>query len=153
MRCITLFKKREENNAIMEDNPDNASIKRILKDSRVIAVVGLSADSWKDSHKVAAYLKSHGYRIIPVNPSVEEVLGEKSYPDLKSIPEKVDVVDVFRRPEHVPEIADDAIAINAKVLWMQAGIRNEEAAKRARQAGLTVIQDECMMAQHSRVMK
>ncbi|MBI5248838.1 MAG: CoA-binding protein [Desulfomonile tiedjei] len=137
----------------MEDNPDNASIKRILKDSRVIAVVGLSADSWKDSHKVAAYLKSHGYRIIPVNPSVEEVLGEKSYPDLKSIPEKVDVVDVFRRPEHVPEIADDAIAINAKVLWMQAGIRNEEAAKRARQAGLTVIQDECMMAQHSRVMK
>jgi uncharacterized protein len=134
-----------------KDNPDNASLKNILKDSRVIAVVGLSADSLKDSHRVAAYLKDHGYTIIPVNPSVEDVLGEKSYPDLKSIPQKVDVVDVFRRPEYLPEIADEAISIGAKVLWMQAGIKNENAAKKARDAGLTVVQDACMMERHARL--
>jgi uncharacterized protein len=134
-----------------EGNPDNASLKRILENSCVIAVVGLSADSRKDSHRVAAYLKDHGYRIIPVNPSVEEVLGEKSYPDLKSIPEKVDVVDVFRRPEYLPEIADEAISIGAKVLWMQAGIKSEVAAEKARAVGLTVVQDACMMERHSRL--
>ncbi len=144
-------RKKEE--AMSADSPDGASINEILQKFRVIAVVGLSADSWKDSHRVAAYLKEHGYRIIPVNPSVEEILGEKSYPDLKSVPEKVDVVDVFRRSEHLPEIADQAISIGAKVLWMQQGIRNEDAAKKARQAGLIVVQDECMMAQHSRLMK
>ncbi len=135
-----------------EGNPDNASLKNILDASHVIAVVGLSADSRKISHKVAAYLKDHGYRIIPVNPSVEEVLGEKSYPDLRSIPEKVDVVEVFRRPEYVPEIADEAISIGAKVLWMQTGIKSEDAAEKARAAGLTVVQDACMMERHSRLV-
>jgi len=128
-------------------------MKDILRNSSVIAVVGLSNDAWKDSHRVAAYLKEHGYRIIPVNPAADEILGEKSYPDLKSIPDKVDVVDVFRRPEHLPEIADQAISIGAKVLWMQSGIKNEEAAEKAENAGLTVIQDECMMARHSGLMK
>lgn len=131
--------------------PYDAVIEGILMGSPVIAVVGLSPDSWRDSNRVSAYLKSHGYKIIPVNPSVEEVLGEKSYPDLKSIPVKVDVVDIFRRAEYVPEIADEAIAIGAKVLWMQAGIRNEDAAEKAEKAGLIVIQDECMMARHSRL--
>jgi uncharacterized protein len=134
------------------ENLDAASIKEILQNSKVIAVVGLSADSWKDSNKVAKYLKEHGYRIIPVNPSAQEFLGEKSYPDLKSIPEKIDVVDVFRRPEHVPAIVDEAISIGAKVLWLQLGVRNDEAVKKAREAGLVVVQDECMMAQHSRIM-
>jgi len=134
-----------------EGNPDNTSLKNILDASHVIAVVGLSADSRKVSHQVAAYLKDHGYRIIPVNPSVEEVLGEKSYPDLQSIPENVDVVEVFRRPEYLPEIADEAIFIGAKVLWMQTGIKSEEAAEKARAAGLTVVQDACMMERHSRL--
>lgn len=134
-----------------EGNPDNTSLKNILDASHVIAVVGLSADPQKVSHRVAAYLKDHGYRIIPVNPSVEEVLGEKSYPDLQSIPEKVDVVEVFRRPEYLPEVADEAISIGAKVLWMQTGIRSEDAAEKARAAGLTVVQDACMMERHSRL--
>jgi hypothetical protein len=90
---------------------------------------------------VAAYLKKHGYRIIPVNPAADEVLGEKCYPDLRSIPEPVDIVDVFRRPEFLPEIAEQAVAIHAKVLWMQQGISNEEAARIAGQGGLTVIED------------
>jgi predicted CoA-binding protein len=136
----------------MNEQNYEASIKGILQNSRVIAVVGLSADSWKDSHRVAKYLKEHGYRIIPVNPSVTEVLGEKSYPDLKSIPEKVDVVDVFRRPEHIPAIVDEAISIGPKVLWLQLGVRNDQAASKAREAGLTVVQDECMMALHSRLI-
>lgn len=134
-----------------EGNPDNTSLKNILDASHVIAVVGLSADPQKVSHRVAAYLKDHGYRIIPVNPSVEEVLGEKSYPDLQSIPEKVDVVEVFRRPEYLPEVADEAISIGAKVLWMQTGIKSEDAAEKARAAGLTVVQDACMMERHSRL--
>jgi uncharacterized protein len=144
-----LFKK--EVVEMKRGKPYDAVIEGILMGSPVIAVVGLSPDSWKDSNRVSAYLKSHGYKIIPVNPSVEEVLGEKSYPDLKSIPVKVDVVDIFRRAEYVPEIADEAIAIGAKVLWMQAGIRNEDAAEKAENAGLIVIQDECMMARHSRL--
>jgi predicted CoA-binding protein len=100
---------------------------------------------------VASYLKQHGYHIIPVNPGAEEVLGEKSYPDLKSVPEPIDVVDVFRRPEFLLPIAEEAVAVGAKVLWMQEGIRNEEAAKKAEEGGLTVIQDACMLKEHSRL--
>ncbi|MGO9570949.1 MAG: CoA-binding protein [Desulfomonilaceae bacterium] len=116
-------------------------LKQLLTDLRTIAVVGISTDPRKDSHMVAAYLKKHGYRIIPVNPGADEVLGEKSYPDLRAIPEPVDIVDVFRRPEFLPEIAEQAVAIHAKVLWMQKGISNEEATRIARQGGLTVIED------------
>src|SRR5208283_1617654 len=119
----------------------DSTLRQLLTESRTIAVVGISTDSRKDSHMVAAYLKKHGYRIIPVNPGADEVLGEKSYPDLRSIPEPVDIVDVFRRPEFLPEIAEQAVAIHAKVLWMQKGISNEEAARIAKQGGLTVIED------------
>ncbi len=134
------------------ENIGESDLKRILKDTKTIAVVGLSADPTKESHSVAAYLKAHGYHIIPVNPGVKEILGEKSYPNLESIPEPVDVVDVFRRPEHLPEIAEHAVKIGAKVLWMQMGITNEDAAKTARAGGLEVVQDRCMMAEHSRLM-
>jgi len=119
----------------------DSNLKQLLTDSRTIAVVGLSANPNKDSHMVAAYLKKHGYRIIPVNPAADEILGEKSYPDLRSIPEPVDIVDVFRRPEFLPEIAAQAVEIDAKALWMQKGISNEEAARTAREGGLTVIDD------------
>jgi uncharacterized protein len=129
-----------------------ADLKRILREAKTIAVVGLSANSDKESHMVASYLKARGYHIIPVNPGAEEILGEKSYPNLESIPEPVDVVDVFRRPEYVPEIADQAVKIGAKVLWMQMGVTNEEAAKTARAGGLEVVQDRCMMADHRRLL-
>lgn len=119
----------------------DSTLKQLLTDLRTIAVVGISTNSGKDSHMVAAYLKKHGYRIIPVNPGADEVLGEKSYPDLRSIPEPVDIVDVFRRPEFLQEIAEQAVAIHAKVLWMQKGISNGEAARIAKQGGLTVIED------------
>ena len=119
----------------------DSTLKQLLTDLHTIAVVGISTNPGKDSHMVAAYLKKHGYRIIPVNPAADEVLGEKSYPDLQSIPEPVDIVDVFRRPEFLPEIAEQAVAIHAKVLWMQKGISNEQAARIATQGGLTVIED------------
>jgi predicted CoA-binding protein len=119
----------------------DSTLKQLLTDLHTIAVVGISTNPGKDSHMVAAYLKKHGYRIIPVNPGADDVLGEKSYPDLRSIPEPVDIVDVFRRPEFLPEIAEQAVAIQAKVLWMQKGISNEEAARIAKQGGLTVIED------------
>lgn len=125
-------------------------IKHVLSAMKTIAVVGLSADPSKDSHQVARYLKEHGYKIIPVNPGAEEILGEKSYPDLKSIGEPVDVVDVFRRPEHVPDIAEQAVAVGSKVLWLQLGIESEDGAAIARKGGLSVIQNACMMQEHRR---
>lgn len=115
---------------------------------KTIAVVGLSPKPQRPSYGVAKYLQSQGYRIIPVNPTVKEVLGEKSYPTLADIPEKVDIVDVFRRPEHVPPIADEAINIGAKALWLQDGVIAPDAAKKAEQAGLLVIMDDCMLRRH-----
>lgn len=131
---------------------EEETIGRILKESKTIAVVGLSPEPNRPSHGVAAYLKSKGYKIIPVNPAVPEVLGEKSYPDIKSIPAtvKVDVVDIFRRPEFVPPIVEDAIKIKANAVWMQEGIVHEEAAKKARDAGLLVVMDRCMMKEYAR---
>jgi len=133
------------------DIPDDKELKKLFEDTKTIAVVGLSDKESRASNRVAAYLKSKGYKIVPVNPGAEEILGEKSYPDLKSIPDPVDVVDVFRRPEFVPEVADAAVEIGAKVLWLQQGITHEEAAKKARAAGLMVIQDACMYQEHSRL--
>jgi len=133
-------------------NISDDDLKKLLEDVRSIAVVGISADPGKPSNRVASYLKQHGYHIIPVNPAAEEILDEKCYPDLKSITEPIDVVDVFRRPEFLPPIADEAVAVGAKVLWMQEGIRNEEAARTAEDAGLTVIQDACMLKEHSRLI-
>jgi predicted CoA-binding protein len=125
---------------------DNTEIE-ILRSTRTIAVVGLSSNPDRSSHSVAAYLQSQGYRIIPVNPKETEVLGEKAYARLEDIPEPVDCVNVFRRPEHVPEIVDAAIRIGAKALWLQQGITHEST-ERARAAGLLVVEDRCMYLAH-----
>lgn len=122
--------------------------REILGKYHTVAVVGLSDDDTRPSYTVASYLKDAGYHIIPVNPNATEVLGEKAYPDLLSIPEPVDIVDIFRRPENVPPHVDEAIAIGAKVVWMQLGISNDEAAAKARAAGLEVIQDRCIREAH-----
>ena len=127
------------------DHPE----KELLKEAKTIAVVGLSANPDRPSYRVSRYLQQQGYKIIPVNPNIKEVLGEKAYPSLKDIPDKVDIVDVFRRSEDIPPIADEAIAIKAKVLWMQEGIVNEPAAKKAEAAGLKVVMDHCIMVSHS----
>lgn len=118
---------------------------------RTIAVVGISDDPERPSHFVASFLESHGYKIIPVNPKLTEWEGKKCYPDLLSIPEKVDVVDIFRRSEAIPPIVDEAIKIKAKVVWMQEGIVNEEAAANARDAGIEVVMDRCMKKEYQRL--
>jgi predicted CoA-binding protein len=123
-------------------------LRQILATVHTIAVVGLSPKPDRPSHSVPAYLQAQGYRIIPVNPTITEALGEKAYPSLRDIPDKVDVVEIFRRSEDVPPVVEDAIAIGAKVIWMQEGIVNEEAARRAEEAGLTVVMDACMRAVH-----
>ena len=124
------------------------TLQRIFAESRTIAVVGLSPKTNRPSNQVALYMQQAGFRIIPVNPGQTEILGEACYPDLQSIPEPVDVVDIFRRPEQVEPVVRDAIAINAKVIWMQQGIVNVEAAMIAEQAGLTVIMDRCLKVDH-----
>jgi uncharacterized protein len=131
---------------------DDRVLKEILLSAKTIASVGLSGNPQKESYGVALYLKEQGYRVIPVNPTAMEILGEKSYPDLESVPEKIDVVQVFRKPEDVPPVVDDAIKVGAKVVWMQEGITNEEAAKKARDAGLQVVMDACMRAAHRRLV-
>ena len=113
-----------------------------LRNSKTIAVVGLSDNPQRDSHRVAKYLQSQGYRIIPVNPMIQETLGEKSYPDLKSVPEPIDMVDIFRRSELVAPVVDEAIAVGARYIWMQDGVVNQEAAARAEAAGIPVIMDD-----------
>jgi len=125
-------------------------VAEILRGARTIAVVGLSSNPMRASHGVAEYLKNAGYRIIPVNPNETEVLGEKAYARLEDVPEPVDIVDVFRRAEEVPAVAESAIGIGAKVLWMQLGIENAEAAEKARAAGLVVVEDSCLMVEHKR---
>jgi len=133
---------------IPSSNPPGEQIRQILLSSKVIAIVGASDKPGRPSHRVAAYLKLKGYRIIPVNPNVKEVLGEKAYPDLRSIPEKVDIVDIFRRVEDVPGIVDDAISIGAPVVWMQEGIVHNESAKKATSRGITVVMGKCIMKEH-----
>jgi predicted CoA-binding protein len=131
---------------MINSTPDE--IRDLLRSTRTIAVVGLSDNPGRASHRVAAYLQDHGYHIIPVNPTVTEVLGEKAYPRLEDVPEPIDLVDVFRRPEHVPEIVDAAIKVGAKAVWLQLGIVHEEAAAKARAAGLRVVQDRCTLIEH-----
>lgn len=125
-------------------DPSVRELRAILGDARTIAVVGLSNDRTRDAYDVAEYIQRKGYRIVPVNPSETEVLGEKAYPSLLDVPEKVDVVDVFRRADKTPEIARQAVRIGAKVLWLQSGIVNEEAARIATEAGLDVIMGVCI---------
>jgi len=125
-------------------------VAQILHGAKAIAVVGLSSNPMRASHEVAEYLKNAGYRIIPVNPNETEVLGEKAYARLEDVPEPVDIVDVFRRAEEVGALAESAIRIGAKVLWMQLGIENAGAAEKARTAGLVVVEDSCLMVEHKR---
>jgi hypothetical protein len=129
-------------------NASSEEIRRLLSSARTIAVVGLSGNPARDSHRVAAYLQEHGYRVIPVNPTVDEVLGEKAYPDLASVPVPIDIVDVFRKPRAIAGIVDDAIAVKAKAIWMQLGLADNTAAEKARAAGLVVVMNKCIMVQH-----
>ena len=125
--------------------------KEILDSCHVVAIVGLSSDEGRPSNHVGSYLKMNGYRVIPVNPTEKSILGETCYPDLASIPVKVDVVDIFRRSESVPPIVDEAIKIDAKAVWMQEGVINEEAAQKAKDAGLKVVMNKCMFKEHFRL--
>jgi predicted CoA-binding protein len=131
---------------------DDRVMKEILLSAKTIASVGLSSNQQKESYWIVSYLKDQGYRMIPVNPTADEILGEKAYPDLESVPEKIDVVQVFRKPEDVPPVVDSAIKVGAKVVWMQEGIVNEEAAQKAREAGLQVVMDACMRVTHRRLI-
>ena len=128
-------------------------IPELLRKSRSIAVVGLSSKRFRPSYGVAEYMQSAGYRIIPVNPNETEVLGEKSYARLEDVPEHVDIVDIFRRSEFVPELVDTAIRIGASAVWMQEGVVHEQAAAKARTAGLTVVMDRCILKEHSRHLR
>ena len=123
----------------------------ILDTCHVIAIVGLSSEQDRPSNRVGKYLQSNGYRIIPVNPREQSVLGEKCYPDLLTIPEKVDAVDIFRRSDSVPPIVEEAIKIGAQAVWMQEGVINEEAAQKAARAGLKVVQNKCIRKEHARI--
>ena len=148
--------KREQTSALQGMRvrlPDGAEksadpILDILKKYKTIAVVGLSSNPWRASHEVSEYLQSAGYRIIPVNPNEREVLEEKSYARLEDVPEQVEIVDVFRRSEYLPGVVESAIRVGAKVVWMQLGIQNQDAAEKARAAGLVVVEDACMFVEH-----
>ena len=129
---------------------DINTLRRILRETRVIAVVGLSADWFRPSYFAAKYMQEHGYRIIPVNPTYDSILGEKSYKRLADIPEKVDIVDCFRKSAEIPAIAEEAIAMGARVLWMQLGVENAAARSRAEGAGLEVIENRCVKIEHGR---
>ena len=134
-------------------HPSDQQLKELLQKAHTIAVVGLSSSRFRASYGVSQYMQSAGYRIIPVNPNEQEVLGEKAYARLEDVPEKIDVVDVFRRSEFVSEIVDAAIRVGARAIWMQEGVVNETAAQRARDAGLFVVMDACILREHRRLMR
>lgn len=131
----------------------NEEIDEILRTYRTVAVVGISDKANRPSFEVAHYLKENGFRIIPVNPRLKEVLGEKAYKTLKDIPDPVDIVDIFRRPEAIPPVVDDAIEIGARVVWMQLGLANNEAAHKAEENGLVAVQNRCIKIEHARYLK
>ena len=128
--------------------PQTDPIREILKRSKTIAVVGLSGSPLRPSHGVSAYMQTHGYKIIPVNPDIHGTLGEKSYPSLMEVPDKIDMVNIFRRPEFVEEIVDQAIQLKIPAVWMQEGVINERAAEKARKAGMFVAMDLCILKEH-----
>lgn len=132
-------------------NATSDEIRDLLRSARTIAVVGLSDKPERDSYHVAAYMQRHGYRIIPVNPALSSVLGEKAYACLREVPEKIDIVDIFRRPDAVPPIVDDAIAVGAGAVWMQEGIVHNAAAEKARAARLQVVMNKCILKEHARM--
>jgi len=133
-------------------NPDDAQISSLLKNSTTIAVVGISGNPERDSYKVAKYLQKQGYKIIPINPAIKEVLGEKAYSSLTHVSIPVDIVDVFRRSEKVPEVIKEALRAKPKAIWLQLGVVNEEAAKQAIEKGLIVIMDRCIKIEHNRLL-
>jgi hypothetical protein len=133
------------------ENPPDTKIHEILATPRTIAVVGCSPDPDRDSHRIAALLKAKGHRVIPVNPSCQEILGERCFASVRDISEAVEIVDVFRRPEFVDQIADEAIAVGAKILWLQLDVVNEPAARKAQDAGLTVVMDRCPAIEYRRL--
>jgi len=133
------------------ENPSDGIIHDILATPKTIAVVGCSPDPDRDSHRIAALLKAKGHRIIPVNPTSKEILGERCYASVRDIPEKIDMVDVFRRPEFVDALADDTIAVGAKILWLQLDVINESAARKAQKAGITVVMDRCPAIEYRRL--
>src|ERR1700751_923793 len=128
-------------------------IAEILRQAKTIAVVGLSDNPLRPSHGVAAYLQAQGYRIVPVNPQIEEALGERSYPSLPDVPEKIDIVDIFRRPEFVEEVVDQAIQLKVPAVWMQEEVVHEKAAEKARKAGIFVVMDRCILKEHRARMR
>ena len=130
-------------------NPSEPEIRNLLAAAATIAVVGASSNPERPSNGIMRKLKSAGYRVIPVNPNETEVLGERAYPSLLDVPERIDIVDVFRRAEYTPAIADDAVKVGAKALWLQSGVTNEEAASRAAAGGLTVVMDACIGVMHA----
>lgn len=132
-------------------HPPSEKLKALLETLKTIAVVGLSPKPQRDSHQVAEYLKAHGYTIVPVNPGQKEILGEKCYRDLRAIPFSIDIVVIFRRPEHIAPVVDDAIQIGAKAVWMQLGIVHNGAALEARNAGLEVVMNKCIKVEHMKV--
>ena len=135
----------------MTDSTDIPTLRRILMEYKRVAMVGLSADWWRPSNFAAKYLLEHGFELIPVNPKYDEILGQKCYLDLASIPGSVDIVDLFQRSERVPPFVDQAIEIGAKCVWMQRGVVHEEAAQKARDAGLEVVMDRCMKIEYARL--
>lgn len=132
----------------MVEQPERAIVE-ILKNHRVVAVVGLSSDPGRPSYQVAQYLQNHGYRIVPVNPGCQEVLGEKCYPSLKDIPFPVEVVDIFRKVDAIPAIVDEAIAVGAQAVWLQLGLEEPQSAQKAEKAGLRVVMNRCMKVEHA----
>jgi len=132
--------------------PADEHIRQLLQQVKTIAVVGLSDKTHRDSYRVAKYMQEHGYRIIPVNPRLKTILGEKSYPDLLSIPEPVDIINVFRRSELVLPVVNDAVHLNPKAIWLQLGIMNEDAADMANNAGVIIIMDKCIKVEHARLL-
>jgi len=127
---------------------ESAQITELLKKSKNIAVVGLSSSPMRPSYGVSAYLQSHGYKIIPVNPQIKGALGEKAYASLSEVPGKIDIVDIFRRSEFVPSVVDEAIRLKPSAIWMQEGVQHEAAPEKARRAGILVVQDRCLLKEH-----
>jgi predicted CoA-binding protein len=131
---------------------EDADVRTLLSEATTIAVVGLSPDPSRDSHVIGAFLQRLGYRILPVNPMISTVLGERSWPDLAGLPGPPDIVDIFRRPEHVPSLVEEAISIGARAIWMQLGVGDAAAAQRASDAGLAVVMDRCILVEHRRLL-
>lgn len=132
---------------------DPEAIETMLRDAKTIAVIGISSDATRASNSVSRYMQSHGYRIIPVNPNETSVLGEKAYAQLEDVPDEIDLVDIFRRSEEAGQHVDEAISIGARAVWLQEGVIDEEAARRALEAGLAVVMDRCILKEHLKLMR